>query len=241
MKRIIILILFSISLNSICFAQKFEVLNQNAEYRFKKAPKEFYYISPELDSLKGIEIAELKFYARDKGERISLVPVFYSLWKRANKLGANSFSINKVIYSSEKERYDIIVKLYFLNEDEIEENIDLYPNNLVVVIGNVNISNDEKMGKVFRINNDEYSLYPFEYIAHQNEIDSQVDIQVGAAFVTIPGEENKLPQIYSIGGLTVTPTVGFGGSGGLEFRDRTISLLDMNLGLFLMGVIDERR
>jgi len=103
MKKIIFLSVFLMLFNASCFSQSFEVLNQNTEYSFKKAPKEFYYISKDLDESKGIKIADIKFYARDKGERISLIPVFSSLWKRANKLGANSFFISAVEYDSNKK------------------------------------------------------------------------------------------------------------------------------------------
>lgn len=241
MKRIIVLLLFAVLFNGFCFSQNFEILDQNTEYSFRKAPKEFYFISSQLDDSKGIKVAEMKFYARDKGERISLVPVFYSLWKNANKLGANSFFINEITYDSEEKKYDITAVLYFLDEDEIDENLGLYPDNLIVIIGNVNTSNDEKKGKSFKLNKEKCELYPFQYMTHQNEVGEEVTLQVGGVLggtkITIRGVENKLPQFYSVGGVSVTPTIGAGGGGGIAFRSGTISQLDMNLGLFLMEVL----
>ncbi|MDL2243441.1 hypothetical protein LJB84_01170 [Bacteroidales bacterium OttesenSCG-928-J19] len=229
----------------LCFSQKIEVLNKNEDFSFKKSPKEFYFISPDLEESKGTKVADLKFYARDKGKRISLVPVFYNLWKEANKLGANSFFVSEVSHDPKETRYDIIIELYYLNEEEIEENLDLYPENLIVIIGNVNTTNRNKVGKEFKLNDEDHALLPFEYLTYQNEPGNQVILKVGGAVggakMSIIGETGKLPQFFSIEGTSITPAIGigFGGGigGGIAMRSGSISQLDMNLGLFLMRIL----
>ena len=255
MKKVIFLSAFLILLKVSCFSQSFEILNQNTEYSFKKAPKEFYFISKDLDESKGIKVADMKFYARDKGERISLVPVFYSLWKRANKLGANSFFITEIKYDPDNTRYDITVELFFLDDDEIDENLELYPKNLIVFVGNVNTTN-EKKGKTFKLNDEELTLYPFQYITYEYNAGENITIQVGGltgSTIVMKGDENKFPQFLTLGGVSITPSLigGVGVSfqngsvniiaGGLSFRNGTINSMDMNLGLFLMKILGDEK
>ncbi len=247
MKKVILLSTFLALFYVFCFSQDFEILNQNPGYSFEKSPKEFYFISKDLNSSKGTKVADIKFYAKNKGEKVSLVPVFYSLWKNANKLGANSFFISEITYNDDEKRHDITVELFFLNDNEIDENLDLYPKNLIVIIGNVNTSNAEK-GTSFKLNKEAFTLYPFQYITCQNDIGEKANIQVGGVIggtsVSIKGEENKLPQFFSLGGVSISPAIGIamgsggtGMGGGISFRTGSVFPVDMNLGLFLMEIL----
>ena len=229
--------------SAFCFSQNFEIINQNEDYQSDKKVKEFYFIHQDLDESAGIKVADMKFYARNKGNNLSLIPVFYSLWEKANALGANAFFINEIEYDAEEEKYNITVELSFLNEEEIDENISFYPQNLIGIIGNVNTSKKEK-GKSFKLNKEKLTIYPFEYITYQNNIGEKVNISVGGimgASTTIKGEENKLPLFFSIGGASINPFVhtSGGGGGGIAFSNGSISALDMNLGLFLMEILKD--
>ena len=244
MKKIFFLSVFSVLFGISCFSQKFDVLNQNTSYSFKKAPKEFYFISEDLNESKGVKIADMKFYARDKGEKISLVPVFSSLWKRANKLGANSFFVSEIEYDPNKTRYDITVELFFLNDDEIDENLSLYPKNLIVFIGNVNTTNEEK-GRNFKLNNEDFTLYPFQYITYEYDDGEEIIVQIGGIMGSMGigrGEDNRFPQFFSFGGASLTPAMvpvsPWRRELGFSFQTGTISKMDMNLGLFLMEVLN---
>ena len=252
MRKVIFLSVFLALFKVSCFSQSFEVLNQNTEHSFKKMPKEFYFISENLSESKGIKVADMKFYARDKGEKISLIPVFYSLWKRANKLGANSFFVTGIEYDPNKKRYDIIVELFFLDDDEIEENLASYPENLVVFIGNVNTTNEEK-GRTFKLNNEELILYPFEYITYECNVGEKITIQVGGvtgSTIVMKGDENRLPQFFTLGGASISPVLIPGGIGvslkngavnpvvgGFSLKNGSVNPIDMNLGLFLMEIL----
>jgi len=236
MKRILVLLLLMFPC-IFCFAQEFEIINEHREQP-TEFPKEFYFISNLFDESKGIKIADVKFYAHDNDNKNSLTPIFHSLWDKANSMGANAFFVSKVEYDSDVTKFNIAVELYFLNENEIEENFSLYPENIIVIMGNVNTSKKEK-GKSFKLNKEKITLLPFEYIAYQNEVGETATISVGGflgTMVKIKGEEFKLPVILSLGGLSARPMVGYGG-GRISFSNGSITQMDLNLGLFLMDVL----
>jgi len=108
---------------------------------------------------------------------------------------------------------------------------------------------------LFFLNDDEeLTLYPFEYITHEYNVDEKITIQIGGitgSTIVMKGEENQLPQFFTLGGASISPalTPGIGVSfqkgtvntsiGGISFKNGSINPMDLNLGLFLMEIIGD--
>lgn len=237
------IILFSIIFfnSTLCFSQNIEILSQNPDYRFEKDPSEFYSISKDLDASIGTRVADIQLTIQKENEeeKYTLVPMFYKLWEKANSMGSNAFYISETNYSESDKMYFITVELWFLDKDQIDENYELYPENLIYIIGNLN-TKKENNGKKFRLNGEKVTVMPYQYLYLENPDDKPTTIHVGGMFgsgVAIKRESGKLPRFFSLGGFNLAPVY----SGGISISGGSVYQLDMNLGYFLIGILPQQQ
>ncbi|NDW18569.1 hypothetical protein D0T53_06525 [Dysgonomonas sp. 216] len=235
----------------LCLISLFPATAQNIELLYKAEAIEqtiqtdqFEYIDFKMDLSTYPKIGTYKLII-DKQGKNSLSTMFYKLWDAANDIGANSFAIEDVTFSN--NQYILQVDVYCLSEDDIQQNFSLYEDNIIVVFGDLNTKNTEK-AKTFKMNKEKMSLYPYTYTIHQNQIGGKTKISIGGLLgssIEIYGEEYKLGRCFSLGGTSVRPSgsvaVGNHGGGmgiGISIQTGSIYPMDLNLGLFVMTILD---
>lgn len=238
LKHIPFFVLLTVSFAS---AQEIQILSQTASSGKPKA-KTFHFIAKEYD-LSGKHIAgTLKGCIQPNGKK-TLVDLFYSFWKTANKLGANSFSTDSL--SVAQNSVCFILKVYSLSDDDLKGICALYPANMVYVIGDID---RRKTAKTIKFNKEKMQLNPMECFSFQNKIGEECTLSIGGimgARLSTRGQAGQLPEFYSVGGFGVAPggAIAAGGNAGfgLAFNTGRINPLECNLGLFLLPVLKERR
>jgi hypothetical protein len=241
MRTLILLSMLTV-MSAVAFAQEIIVVTQNQNFVSAEKQKEFFYVPKGLDASVGAKVANVNLKIQREGNKNSLAPTFYALWKQANTMGANAFFISEMNYSEEKKQYDINVELLLLKGDEIKAAQKLYPANLVVVFGDINTKKEDK-GKNFNFNKEKHTVMPYQFVTYQNPIGEKVMVSTGGATNTrnsFKGEEGKLPVFLSLGGISVSSggRDGVGGV-GMSISSGNITHLDMNIGLFLMQVLSK--
>jgi len=226
-------------------AQNIELLSQDESYKHTEVPKEFEYIDYKMDLSSFNRVASFKLTI-DKQGKNSLDATFGKFWEMTNKLGANAFSVEDVVF--ENNQYIVLTNVYYFNEATMQDNFSLYEDNTIIVFGNLNTKNEDK-AKTFKLNKDKISLMPYTYIKYQNEVGQKAKVSVGGfmgSSVTIVGEENKLGRCFSLGGTSLMPmgagvSVGNRGSGvgvGISISTGTVYPMDLSFGLFVMTILD---
>lgn len=236
-----LLFLFSIAINA---QENIEILYQNEDYKFTHKAQILEFIDASMDVSSEIKIAEYRLIMNKQGKK-NLSQTYMEFYDMALKTGANSFTIEDI--KTEDSRYIVIVSLYNLNEEKMQENFSYYEDNIVVVFGDLNTKNTEKP-KGCKINGQKVEIMPYTYVKNRNEIGGKTKISVGGflgSSVTIVGEPNKLARCLSLGGVSVLPAggVGFGPGGagggvGVSISTGNIYPMDTSFGLFLMTILD---
>lgn len=223
------------------WSQEIEILTKNPDFEPGKKPSDFFYVSKSLDSSLGMKVADVRLTAKREGRDKSLAPMYYKFRKEAMKMGANAFFMTKMSYFEEEKEYEIFIELWSLNDDEIEENLSLMPTNQLIIIGNIDTKNESK-GKGFKLNKEKTDLMPYSYILCQNEVGEKISVSVGGftgASMSTTGAEGKLPVFIALGGVAVAPMVMVPNGGvGISINTGNVFPLDMDLGFFLMDILD---
>ena len=201
----------------------------------KHTTKAFDLIDKSFDLEGKTKIATLKGFALNSGNQ-TIVALFNSLWGAANKLGANSFYLDEV--SNSGDTTFVALSLYYLDVVDAERNFNLYPKNMVYVIGDIDRKQTSKM---IKLNNHKIQLNPMEYVAYQNKVGEQATVSIGGllgAKIWIAGQEGRLPKHLSVNGLGVGP--GAYNNVGVSFNTGRIYPVDINLGQFLVNVLKKQ-
>ncbi len=239
MKKFIILSVLCIYC-TLSFSQEIEILSANPDFISSGKQTEFYYITKELDASIGTKVADITVRAEKSGRKNNLSNIFYATWKRANQLGANAFFVSEIDYREAEKAYDMTIEIWYLNDNAIDENLDLYPKNLLVIIGDINTKNEDK-GRGFKIDGEKQTIMPYQYMTSPIAQNSKVSVSVGGIIggtgATFNWKEGRLPIFLSVGGGSVAPSAS-GNSVGISFSTGSLSPVDMNFGLFIMDVLD---
>ena len=229
------LILFLTALSIIGFGQNVEIINKNDNPNKAINSDAFDYIEKGYDLKSENYIATMKGFVTNS--RKSILPVlFNTFWLKANELGANSFYIEKV--KNDSDTIYVEISVYNISDSDIEKNFDLYPKNMVYVIGDI-----DKMQtpKKIKFNNVKMTLYPMEYISYQNKIGEDAILSIGGflgAKVWIRGKENRLPKHLSLNGLSVGP--GSYNDLSISFNTGRVYPVELNFGQFLINVLTKK-
>lgn len=238
--------LILIAVLSSCFIEAQNVLPMIRNYSFVSTNKvdEFEYITSDFNLSQETEIGLYKLTINKQGKNW-LAPVFDEFWQAANKIGANSFAIEKVDFVN--DQYIVEVSIHYLNKLQMQENFSLYDKNTVVVFGDLNTKNVEGR-KSFKVNKDKHEVAAYSYILFRNKIGNRLKISVGGfmgSSVSVLGEQNKLARCFSLGGTTVMPAggvaVGNRGTGvgvGLSISTGSVYPMGLSFGLFTMTILN---
>jgi len=228
-----ILFLTSIFFYISAYAQEVRVIEKNENYIRKEKVEEFEFIDKNLNLTNHAKIAVLKGYSVNSG-RNTLIGLFNVFWKESNKLGANSYFIDKV--ESISDTTYVQISVYYLDNKILNDNFKLYPKNMVYVFGDLDIR--EGSTKKIKLNGKKVELSPLEYIESQNEVGKYVTVSIGGflgAKVDIYGREERLSVYLSLNGFEIGP--GSFNQISIRFNTGRIYPIKMNFGQFLVSIL----
>ncbi|MFN6342878.1 MAG: hypothetical protein ACK4Y6_10805 [Bacteroidota bacterium] len=234
MKKLTFLFL-TISTLTTVFGQNVQVINKNPDTE-KHTVNTFEFIINEFNLTEKQKIATLKGLTLNTGKQ-TIATLFNSFWENANKLGGNSFKLDTVLNSN--DTMTIVMTIYYLSELDIKSNLELYPKNMVYVIGDID---KRQTAKKIKFNERKVILNPMEYISYQNTVGSEATVSIGGflgAKVWIVGKEGRLPKHLSVNGFGVGPNLY--NPVGLSFNTGRIYPVDLNFGQFLVSVLKEQK
>lgn len=234
MKIFTILILFSILTLSTGFGQSVQVIKEYSVTE-KHTVKTFEFIDSAFNLAGKEKIVTLQGVSTNTGKQ-TVAALFNSFWDNANKFGGNSFTVDSVFNTNDTTV--IILTVYYLSEDNIRENLGLYPKNMVYVIGDID---RKQTAKKIKFNEKKVSLNPMEYLSYQNKVDGEAIVSIGGflgAKVWITGKEGRLPRHLSVNGFGVGP--GSFNTVSVSFNTGRIYPVELNFGQFLVSVLKEQ-
>ncbi|TSJ47861.1 hypothetical protein [Fluviicola chungangensis] len=227
MNKIVALLLFTLVIKS--------GFGQNTSSP-QSSTKTFDLISDLFDLSGNTKIGSLSGNSVNMGS-FTLSDLFNSFWNNANKQGANSFTVDSIIYHGDTTYIEI--SIYSLNEAELKTNRDKYPRNKIYVFGNID---KRKASKKITINDRKIELKPLEYISYQNQVDEETIVSIGGsrgATMRIIGKEGRQPLYLS---ASVSHNgISYSSSGTMSFNRGRVHPVDFNFGAFLVKVLPEKR
>ena len=222
--------------------QNITVTGQSETFTVSEKQKEFYYIEKDFPLKDDRWIATMEGFCTNT-PKSNLKNLFYDLWKKSNKMGANAFFIEN--FSNAKDTIFVTVSIFNLTEEELDDNYKLYSCNNIYIFGDLTVSNFETgvpKSRGIKVNKEKIKIYPLSYYEYQSEIGEKVDISVGGFFgsgYTRIGEAGKVSVYLSVGGGSVKPSVTSTGNVGVSFSTGSIYPMDMNFGQFLVEILKE--
>jgi hypothetical protein len=234
MKKISLLIL-AISTVAIVYGQDVQVVKKYTEIQ-NHTVKTFDIIDNAFNLDGKQKVATLKGFSLNTGKQ-TIATLFNSFWDNANKLGGNSFTLDSV--STSGDTTSIILTAYYLTEEDIKNNLELYPKNMVYVIGDID---KKQKSKTIKFNNRKLSLNPMQYLSYQNSVGEEAIVSIGGilgAKVWIVGKEGRLPKHLSVNGFGIGP--GSFNTVSVSFNTGRIYPVDLNFGQFLVKVLKEQK
>ena len=229
-----------IGISPLC-GQNISVIEQNETFTVSEKQKEFYYIEKDFPLTDDRWLATLEGFCTNT-KTSNLEKLFYDFWKTANAMGANAFFVED--FSNNTDTIFVIVSIFNLTEQELDDNYELYSCNKIYVFGDLiasNLKTKTPKSRNIKLNKEKVTIYPLSYYEYQSNIGEKVNISIGGLFgsgYTRTGEEGKVSVYLSLGGGTVRPGVTPMGGVGVNFSTGSIYLLDMNLGQFLAEILD---
>ena len=234
MKKITI-VLIAISTVTTVFGQNVQVINQYPGTE-EHTVKTFDIIDTAFNLTGKQKIATLKGFSLNTGN-LTMATLFNSFWENTNKLGGNSFRLDSV--SNCNDTTTIVLTVYYLNEEDIKSNLELYPKNMVYVIGDID---KRQTGNEIKFNERKLLLNPMEFISYQNTVGGEAIVSIGGflgAKVWIVGKEGRLPKHLSVNGFGVGP--GSFNTISVSFNTGRVYPVDLNFGQFLVRVLKEQK
>jgi hypothetical protein len=231
-----ILILTSIFFCASAYTQEVQIIEKNDNYTPKEKVEKFEFIDKNLNLTNQEKIAVLKGYSVNTGKN-TLMSLFNTFWEMSNKLGANSYIVDKMEKIS--DTVYVQISTYYLDNTAFEDNFNLYPKNMVYIFGDI----DVKKGKTkkIKLNGQKVELTPLEYAESQNEIGKYLTVGIGGflgAKVDIYGTEERLPAYLSFSGFGIGP--GNFNQISISFNTGRIYPVEMNFGQFLISILTKK-
>jgi hypothetical protein len=229
------------------WGQNVTVIKQNEVFSISEEQKEFYYIEKEFPLTDERWLATLEGFCTNT-KKSNLRNLFYDFKRMANEMGANAFFVED--FSNTTDTISVIISIFNLTEQELDDNYTLYSCNKIYVFGDWIASNSKtespKTHEV-KINKEKIKIYPLRYYEYQSDIGEKVKINVGgfsgSSYIR-KGEAGKVSAYLLPGGGTLMPTatttMGGGFSMGISFTTGSICQLDMNFGQFLAEILEKQ-
>lgn len=237
MRKSILITLFSI-IYSYCIGQTPIIEWKNPNLEIKEKTVHFEYLIANFDTTNSVKVATLSVL--ETNSKNNLVSIFNSFWEASNKLGANSFCIEKSFLSSSNDTIEIIISAFYTTEEFLDKNIALYPHNMVYLFGDLN--KNRVNGKKIKFNGEKITLFPLEYIAYQNKIGEEAIVSIGGflgAKMWIKGRKDRIPSYLSFSSFGVGP--GSFGTVSISVNTGRIYPVETNFGQFLINVLHKKK
>lgn len=234
MKKLSILILAILTLTTVP-GQNVQVVNKYTEAE-NHTVQTFDLIDNAFNLTGKQKVATLKGFSLNTGKP-TIATLFNSFWNNANKLGGNSFTLDSV--SNSNDSIVIVLTVYYLNEEDVKTNVELYPKNMVYVIGDID---KRQKSKTIKFNDRKLVLHPMAYLSYQNTVGGEAIVSIGGILGTkawIVGKEGRLPTHLSVNGFAVGP--GSFNTVSVSFNTGRIYPVDLNFGQFLVNVLNEQK
>ena len=225
------------------WGQNITVIEQNEAFSASKKQKEFYYIEKDFPLADDGWIATLEGFCTNT-KQSNLEHLFYNFWEMANAKGANAFFIED--FSNATDTISVIISIFDLTEEELDDNYELYSSNKIYVFGDLiapNLKTKIPKSRGVKINKEKIKIYPLSYYEYKSRIAEKVNISVGGLIgssYTRIGEAGKVSAYLSVGGGTLKPAISPMGGVGVAFSNGSIYPLDMNFGQFLAEILENR-
>jgi hypothetical protein len=222
------------------WGQNVIVIERNEAFTVSEKQKEFYCIAKNFPLTNDRWIATMEGFCTNT-KKSNLENLFYDFRKTANAMGANAFFIED--FSNATDTIFVIVSIFNLTEEELDDNYELYSCNKIYVFGDLIASNFKTKipkSREVRINKEKIKIYPLSYYEYQSDIGEMIEISIGGFLgsgYTRTGGAGKVSVYLSLGGGTVRPVVTPMGGVGVSFSNGSIYPLDMNFGQFLAEIL----
>ncbi|MBE8714969.1 hypothetical protein [Sphingobacterium hungaricum] len=224
------------------YSQQVEIVSLYQDIKKDKV-SDFYFLSEDFPLGSIPKIATLKsYYVYHRGPNI--VKLFKAFRSFSHKLGANAYRVDTT--SMSRDTIYTTITVYFLDDQEIEQNYELFPKNKTVIFGTII---GDKLAKEFKFDDKEYSIKPYTYYVLDNDEDGKSKLQTGKFSPSTETVKNRKDEgityiafeRYSFG---VTTTGGFVNPTfnriGQSYLTR-INYVDPELGQFLMQMLQENK
>ena len=241
-KKILFVCVCLIGISSL-WGQEVAVIEQNEAFSVSEKQQEFYYIEEDFPLTDDRWIATLEGFCTNT-KKSNLEHLFYDFWNTANAMGANAFFIED--FSNTKDTISVIISIYDLKEEELDDNYELYSCNKIYVFGDLiasNLRTKNPKNRGIKINKEKIKIYPLSYYEYQSGNTEKVNISIGGfmgSSYTRMGEAGKASAYLSLGGGTLKPAVSPMGGVGITFSSGSIYPLEMNFGQFLVEILENR-
>jgi hypothetical protein len=210
------------------------IIEQNDNFVFPGQQEEFYYIENDFSPPDTSWIASMEGFCFNT-KKSNLVHLFFNFQEAANKLGANSFYVEEIY--TVPDTIFIRISVFYLTEKEIDDNFELYPKNRIYIIGDcINLKE-----KNIKINGEKVKIQPLKYFVQSNSVGEETVVSIGGftgSKYILEGKEEALPVYITLSGFEIAPMARMNGI-GISFSTGGIHPLDMNLGQFLVAILQE--
>jgi len=214
------------------FGQQFKILEKSDLYCEPQYLK-FVSISEETP------VDQTTFVAtfRVEGALKYMLPLYYQIKNKAQKLGANSFRFRS-FRKLEKEKAELIVETYFNDESFFETNALHVPVNTIFVFGKPNFPDGKT--QTLNINGEDQKIGSGKYmeIALSEEIKLSKGGFAGSSMAIAPNSPG-LPLFFILSGSRISGGGNNSGGIGLSFNGGGMEQLEENLGLLLLKIYEK--
>ena len=230
MKNLIFLVLiFSIQYS---FGQQFKIL-EKSDLDLEPQNSKFIFISEETPLNPTTFVATF----RVEGILKHMLPLYYQIKNKAQKLGANSFRFRS-FRKLEKGKGELIIETFFNDELFFETNALNMPKNKVFIFGKPNFPDNKS--QTLKINGEDQEITSGKYL--EIVISDEVKLSKGGftgSSISIAPNSPELPLFLILSQARVSGR-GYSPSGiGLSFSGNRIEQLEDDLGLLLLKIYEE--
>lgn len=197
MKNLLIVSCFLFLYNSL-YGQSIKVLGVNDDYERYRNSHHFDYIHDDFDTSKLVWVADLRVEF-DTVLRGMIGESYSELKKKANRYGANAFSvIGSDIYTFGQEKY-IDLRVFWLRMEDRGENMAMHRSNDVYLFGFLGY-HLEIEGYDVQIQDNDFIMRSLSYRHYTYPIKTDVTLQLGSkvrgANTSFKMEERMYPKFF---------------------------------------------
>lgn len=234
MKKTILFLLFICHFSysqTIEFITKLDTL-QKPKYQ------EFICINDATDTAKLIKVAQIKV----SGSIENPTQLFLKIKTEAQKLGANAFRFND-FKKNEDNSAELILDVYFSNDEILETNFKNIPKNKIYVFGDDNLLSTKSQN--YKVDGIKYEIGAGQYKEFSVKVGEEVKINKGGftgMTIWIKGIEEKSSSFINFSGANVTGAAynPYNRGVGISINTGFINKMEPNIALFLLKIFKEQ-